>query len=246
MTVERPDRAASRHGGAAGGPLPTICAVRDFDGYTLSIDPGYEAELGWTLDELASVPFWELLHPDDQHRSVEVHQRMLLSGPGRMRGHPVRMLRRDGTYRPTRWDLRSATDEERVYLVAVMDPAPEPSPAEDRVLVGSWDWNLRTDTMTWSERMAGIWGVAPVAPCGVAQALLRVHPGDRAAVARAMRDSITSGDPYVVDHRIVRGDGALRWLHSAGRVFRGTDGDPERLRGLTFDVTGRTRNPIPG
>jgi PAS domain S-box-containing protein len=76
-----------------------MTSVWDFDGYTVSINPIYQAVLGWSVEELSSVPYWELLHHDDQDRSVEARQRMLLSGPGRLRGHRIRMLRRDGTYR---------------------------------------------------------------------------------------------------------------------------------------------------
>src|ERR1700732_1073116 len=68
-------------------PSAVLACVRDFDGYTVSINPAYRAVLGWSVEELSSVPYWELLHPDDQDRSVEVRQWMLLSGPGCVFGH---------------------------------------------------------------------------------------------------------------------------------------------------------------
>jgi PAS domain-containing protein len=43
-----------------------LTGVQDFDGYTVSINPVYQAVLGWSVEELSSVPYWELLHPDDQ------------------------------------------------------------------------------------------------------------------------------------------------------------------------------------
>lgn len=96
-----------------------LMVVRDFDGYTVSINPAYQAVQGWSIEELSSVPYWELLHPDDQDRSVELCQWMLLSGSGRVFGHKVRMLCRDGTYRCIQWDIRSNHEEQRIYLVGM-------------------------------------------------------------------------------------------------------------------------------
>jgi PAS domain S-box-containing protein len=227
-------------------PLPPMRAVRDFDGYTVSINPSYEATLGWTIEELSAVPFWELLHPADQHRSVEVCQRMLLSRSGRLTGHTARMLCKDGTYRRTSWDLWSRVDEERVYLVAKDGGGPETTGSGPRVMAGSWDWHVRTGLMYWSDRMFEIWGLPSGAAADIAWVLLHVYTDDRRALACALLQSIGSGEPLVVDHRIVRGDGAIRWLHSAGRVFHGADGDPSCLRGLTVDVTDRPVSLIPG
>ena len=44
----------------------------------------------------------------------------------------------------------------------------------------------------------------------------------------------------------MRPDGAVRWLYSAGRVFVGEDGEPARIRGLTWDVTDRWQSPPGG
>jgi PAS domain-containing protein len=62
---------------------------------------------------------------------------------------------------------------------------------------------------------------------------------DQAAVERTIRRSLTSGEPYTADHRIVHPDGGIRWLHSGGRVFLGQNGDPKLMRGHTWDVTDR-------
>jgi PAS domain-containing protein len=51
---------------------------------------------------------------------------------------------------------------------------------------------------------------------------------------------ITDSEPiYVADHRIVHPSDDIRWLHSARRVIIGDNGDPERMRGITQDVTAR-------
>ena len=223
-----------------------LMVVRDFDGYTVSINPAYQAVQGWSVEELSSVPCWELLHPDDQDRSVELRQWMLLSGPGRVVGHKVRMLCRDGTYRCIQWDIRSNHEEQRIYLVGMDITDHEPIVTDQRLLVGSWDWHIPTNTATWSPGMFEIYGIPPGETYSLETALQRLYVNDREAVEQAIRRSLTTAEPYTADHRIAYPDGGIRWLHSAGRVFRGENGDPQRMRGLTWDVTKRPGNRVPG
>jgi PAS domain S-box-containing protein len=47
------------------------------------------------------------------------------------------------------------------------------------------------------------------------------------------------GADYETEYRVVLPDGAIRWLHSRGRVELGADGKPYRVHGVSFDVTER-------
>ena len=227
--------------------LPLVMrSVRDFDGYVVSANPAYHTVLGWSIEELSSVPYWELLHPDDQDHTVEDSQQMLLTGPGSLIGLEVRMLSRDGTYRRVRWNARSVPQHERLYAVGVDITDSEPIETGKRVLIGSWDWHIPTNTATWSDGMFEIYGLAPGPPCSREAAVARIHVDDQAAVTRAIQRSLASKEPYVADHRIVHPSGDIRWLHSAGRVIIGDNGDPERIRGITQDVTARPVSRIPG
>jgi PAS domain S-box-containing protein len=221
-------------------------SVRDFDGYIVSANPAYHTVLGWSIEELSSVPYWELLHPEDQDRTVEDTQQTLLTGPGSLFDCEVRMLSRDGTYRRVRWNARSIAQQERVYSEGVEVTDSEPTETGKRVLVGSWDWHIPTNTTTWSDGMFEIYGLAPGPPCSQETAMARIHVEDQAAVTQAIQRSITSQQPYVADHRIIHPSGDIRWLHSTGRVITGDHGEPERMRGITQDVTARPEARIPG
>ncbi|WP_214367449.1 PAS domain-containing protein [Pseudonocardia sp. H11422] len=113
------DVLAGQGGSAKRPPDPTrgrvMEGVGDFDGYLVSVNPAFHAVLGWSVEELTSVPYWELLHPDDQHHSVEFVQEMLISGPGTPSDRQVRMLCRDGSYRWTRWSVSSVRQAQRWY-----------------------------------------------------------------------------------------------------------------------------------
>jgi PAS domain S-box-containing protein len=220
--------------------------VQDFDGYTLSINAAHRAVLGWSLDELSAVPFWELLHPEDQQRLMEDRERLVLRGPGRMPGRRVRMLCRDGTHRFIAYEMRAKPEEERIYLSGEDVTDHQPLVRGERVLVGSWDWDISRDSATWSQGMYEIYGLEPGTGHNLDIALQRIHEDDRAAVTEAIGWALAAKESYAASHRIVRPDGTVRWLYSAGRVFVGEDGEPARMRGLTWDVTDRWQSPPVG
>ena len=50
---------------------------------------------------------------------------------------------------------------------------------------------------------------------------------------------MTSGADFSVQHRIVRPDGAVRWVNGAGQIHLGPNGEPVRGVGISLDVTAR-------
>lgn len=65
-----------------------------------------------------------------------------------------------------------------------------------------------------------------------------VHPDDRERVAQAVADATDSGRPFVLEYRIVRADGGVRWVLDRGQLVPGPGG---RLwmDGALFDITER-------
>ncbi len=68
-----------------------------------------------------------------------------------------------------------------------------------------------------------------------------VHPDDLPQVVAAWRHSVETGDPYDVDHRLRRADGAYRWFHIRGLPLRDTEGRIVRWYNLLTDIDERKR-----
>jgi PAS domain S-box-containing protein len=66
-----------------------------------------------------------------------------------------------------------------------------------------------------------------------------VHPEDRQSEAKAVADARQSGTPYATEFRVVRPDGAVRWVGASGQFYYGTSGDPQRMLGMGLDITER-------
>ena len=94
--------------------------------------------------------------------------------------------------------------------------------------MGTWEWTIGSGLVKWSHGLESIHGLAPGTFPGTFEAVQReVHPADRERVAESIARSRSPGGlPYHVEYRIVRTDGAVRWVEGVGQVFRDADGRP--------------------
>jgi diguanylate cyclase (GGDEF)-like protein/PAS domain S-box-containing protein len=67
-----------------------------------------------------------------------------------------------------------------------------------------------------------------------------VHPEDRARVLELLQ-ARQSGQPAEIECRVIRADAAVRWIRDRAWVIRNQAGQPERLEGVTTDITERRR-----
>lgn len=104
--------------------------------------------------------------------------------------------------------------------------------------LGSWEWDVVADSITWSDELYRIYGLEPQEFPATYEAFLeRIHPDDRDMVDSTVQAAYASQEPYAFDHRLVRPDGSVRWLHGRGRVVADDDGNVLRLYGVAIDVT---------
>ncbi|WP_345712356.1 PAS domain-containing protein, partial [Kineococcus glutinatus] len=110
--------------------------------------------------------------------------------------------------------------------------------AVDAAGIGSFDWDLRTDRLRWDDHLVALFGYERDGFDETFEAFeTRVHPDDRARVAAALQGAIQARGGFEAEYRIVRHDGALRWIHARGRVLLDADGSPSRLIGAALDTT---------
>jgi PAS domain S-box-containing protein len=115
--------------------------------------------------------------------------------------------------------------------------------AREALGLGWWASAPDDDHMIiWSPQAHRIYGQIPAESAMKRETLWGiVHPDDVAAVARARGAALAGSDRYQVEHRIIRPDGALRWVLQAAAVERDRTGAPVRLLGICRDITDRKR-----
>lgn len=104
--------------------------------------------------------------------------------------------------------------------------------------VGSWEWDVEHDVVTWSEQMFHHFGIDPRSGALSFRAYMaRVHPEDAERVRSIVEHALREGAAFSFDHRILRSDGTTRVLHSEGKTIVGAFGRVVRMVGTGQDVT---------
>lgn len=130
----------------------------------------------------------------------------------------------------TRSELDSRTNHQRLLF------------ALDAAQMGTWEWDLRTNEVRWSENLERIHGLPPGAFNGRFESYQReIHPEDRERVFASVQGALTADALHDVEYRIVAPDGTVRWVHGKGRLERGADGAPAVMSGVCMDVSARKR-----
>lgn len=114
--------------------------------------------------------------------------------------------------------------------------------AQQKVNLGSWEWNIVTDQITWSNALANLHGVENFDKFPSFEHWLQlVHPDDRDLIRRAVEAALTGEKEYDVEFRSLRPDGTAQWIAARGALFRDESGEPRRMLGISLDVTNRKR-----
>ena len=104
--------------------------------------------------------------------------------------------------------------------------------------IGTWDWNIITGELIWSERIAPLLGLQKgTLTTSYDKFIDTVHPDDRDALIKAATACIQEGIEYNIEHRCIWPNGETRWLLERGDVLRNTDGTPQHMLGVVQDIT---------
>jgi PAS domain S-box-containing protein len=106
--------------------------------------------------------------------------------------------------------------------------------------IGSWETDLLTFAVRWSEETHRIFETDPLCFEASHQAFLdRIHPEDRADVDAAFVQSFGRRESCVIDHRILLPGGRVKYVEERWVVFTDVDGRPVRAAGTCQDITVR-------
>jgi PAS domain S-box-containing protein len=209
---------------------------------------------GRTIEQELGNGWAEGVHPDDLDRCVTTY----ISSFDARRSFQMeyRLRRADGEYRwvldngtPRRdeggfagyigscidiTDKRRAEDELRSNQVQLLD-------SQRLANVGSWDRDVATGRVRWSDQMYRIFGLPDDTEPVFTTFLSRVHPKDLGIIEEAQRRAVAADAPIVVEYRIIRPDGEVRFLHSISEVIKNEQGVPVRFVGTDQDITDQVK-----
>jgi PAS domain S-box-containing protein len=189
------------------------------------------------------------IHPEDRPRVME---EWLIDRTGeRSSEDEMRLRRADGEYRwflirtvPLReqgkvvgWYGTSIDIEDRKRTEEMLARSQRQSEEAQRMAhVGSWNWDIATDAVTWSDELYRIFGLPRRTNLRV-EAIALVHADDRDLLNRTLEHAKSVNEACEIDYRIRRSDGEERVLHTHGNVAIDEGGSVVRMFGATQDVT---------
>jgi PAS domain S-box-containing protein len=110
--------------------------------------------------------------------------------------------------------------------------------AEKIAHVGYWDLDLATNNLAWSDEAFRIFEVDKARfDANYEDFLAVIHPDDRHDVDTAYSNSLKTGQPYSIVHRLLMPDGRVKYVHERCETKFGKDGSPVRSIGTVQDIT---------
>lgn len=104
--------------------------------------------------------------------------------------------------------------------------------------MGSWELDLVTGKLVWSNEVFRIFELDPVQFSPSYENFLKViHPDDRHLVDQAYTQSLKDRQPYDIEHRLKMADGRIKWVHEHCTNYFDESGKAVRSRGAVQDVT---------
>ncbi len=235
--------------------LPDVIFKLDLRGNLAGWNQRLETVTGLVPEELKGRPALSFVPEGEHEQTAAAILRAFEEGYAELEGH---LLTKDQRAIPYHWTGAALRNDEGqvVGITGVGRDVSEKKRIEAELRrqqqhllaaqamahVGSWDWDIVSGVMEWSEEQFRIFGYEPKAippTCGTFLAAL--HPDDHDRVAASINDMLEGKTSLDVECRVVRPDGEIRTVHYLGRMIRAEDSSPVRLAGSTLDITDRTQ-----
>jgi PAS domain S-box-containing protein len=223
------------------------------DGVLRAVNPAWTALLDYLPNELVNQYFASFVHPDDIGKTTDA---IAHAGQSPLEHLEVRLRHKNGSYRWVAW--RAAPEDGIVYANG-RDITVEKSQAEQLLRanearlhlaleagdMGAWEWNLQSNSILRLHAMAAAHGV-PLAPDFASVPVQRylaqcVHPEDRTVFQTAMAQAVAEARSHRVEYRVLWPDGSIHWIEIRGQTLADDTGRPERIVGVSIDITKRKR-----
>ncbi|MBE9126282.1 MULTISPECIES: PAS domain S-box protein [unclassified Coleofasciculus] len=236
----------------------------DIEGRIIDCNASYQKMLGYSLEKLKQKRIWEIT-PERWHSwEAEIINKQVIEREY-SDTYEKEYIRKDGTVFPVEitaycqknesgypemtWVVvqdisdKKQAEKERSQLIASLKKSEVSLAEAQRVAhVGSWEFDVLTRKITYSQEKFRIFGLDPTQPEPTFAELIElIYADDQALFQQNIGRALTDGTPYEFDFRIVRPDGHVRHLNCKGEPIFNEQGQVIQLFGTVLDITDRKR-----
>jgi PAS domain S-box-containing protein len=228
--------------------------IHDSNGKILSVNATACNEYGYRFDEFISLNFKEIDTPEQSlygdERITQLMQQGYLS-------FETVHKRRDNSNFYVDVNARKILFQGQHVIMSICRNITERKQAEDTLRrrqvmmartesiahIGSWEWDIAMDNMTWSDELFRIFQMDPArGTSSFVKQYKLFHPEDLARLRQVIETIIYNGISYEMEINIIRSDGKTRVCLVQFHRDMGPDGRYLRLFGSFQDITGRKRD----
>ncbi len=234
-------------------------SVLDTKGIHIDVNPAFCLMTGFSREELLGNSPAHLYWPPEEYGRIEAaFQKTLANETG---DYELVFMRKNGERFPvivSPFAIRDKFGNIVSYSATIKDIS-ERKQAENRLQqsehnlaeaerignTGSWEYDVVSDTATWSENMFRIFEVDSSIPKELVFKYFAdnlVHPDDRANFLEVFQDALAGRRAYDLEYRILKSGNTFRYIHALAEVIRDADGKPVKMIGKVEDITERKRN----
>ena len=223
--------------------------VVDGEGRILEVNEAYACLVGHSMEELVRMRIPDLEAAEHPEETTAHLQALLDRGQHRFE---TRHRHRDGRLVDLDVSVQLVPGDD-VKLVAFLHDITERKRREELIRanqerlteaqalahLGSWEMDLRTRSVSWSQELWRLLGLDP-GQCVPSVALFQsvIHPEDREAAAGAFDRAIADRTSFQMVHRLLLADGTVRIVEARGQAVCAADGVPVHAMGTLLDITG--------
>lgn len=227
----------------------------DHDLNIILFNPAAERLFGYAAEEIIGQPL-SLLLPDELKNLHTRHIDAFGKAPSTTFLMSTRRLlasrTKDGAEKPLEISVQKHLPDSRYAFTAICRDASttaaisqELAKSEARLAraqaiahIGSWEWDIATGAVLWSDEIYRIFGRLPQEFEPTFEAFQEtIHLDDRQRVSDAIDDAVNNDTPYSIEHRIVCPDGQEKVVQEIGIVLRDHSGQAIRMDGTVQDIT---------
>lgn len=252
MQVEDALQNSERHFRAVWENASDAMALSTPDGIVFAANPAYFRLYGYSPEEVIgknyAIIFAEEHRPAAQELYTHIFQSSIISP-----SFETMVRRADGTERFVDSRYNFITDDgTRIAMISIVRDITDRKQMEEELRIsqmklhlalevgrmGSWDWNIESNTVQWSANLAAALGLAPGSSSVRYETFLEfVHPEDRTLVDQGIKHALEEGDDYKLEFRVVLPNGVIRKTRTHGEVLSNDEGKPIRMIGICRDIT---------
>jgi PAS domain S-box-containing protein len=137
-------------------------------------------------------------------------------------------------------EVAQRTAELNISMGQVQDSVERIALAMNAAKMGSFDWDLVTQKITWSYYHEILWGYKPgTAEHSYQDWAQRIHPEDLSKAESDIQAAMATASNYYSEYRVIWEDGSVHWIVGFGQFYFNPEEQPFRMMGMVQDITAR-------